>query len=94
MTSTAPDLRVVLRYLIHAGLVEIRSLGYLRGSHDQIAHLADVLEFLPGRLEGGREPDFAVVLEQFEAYAARYPESDGRRYVEFLTGERTVPDHY
>ncbi len=94
MTTTTADLRLTLRYLIHEGLTEIRALATLHETYEQIAHLADVLEFLPRHLGDDREPNYDVILEQFEGYAQRYPESSGQRYVEFLSGGRTVPDHY
>lgn len=75
MPETTTDLRRVLRFLIHWGLVEIRELGYCGGSHAQIADLADVLEFLPEFLAGDREPDLEVIREQFQGYAARHPDS-------------------
>ena len=55
-SETMTDLRRCIRFLIHWGLVEIRNLGYASAPHAQIADLADILEFLPEFLEGGREP--------------------------------------
>lgn len=91
---TATSLKACVRFLIHFGLVEIRMLGQERGSHEQIAHLADVLEFLPRKLADDREPDFDVIREQFEQYARRYPDSMGQRYLNYLDGKYPFPENY
>lgn len=85
-TGTATDLRRCIRFLIHWGLVEIRNLGYAGAPHAQIADLADILEFLPEFLEGGREPNLEVIREQFEGYARRHPESN-YNYLAYLDGK-------
>ena len=84
--ETVTDLRRCIRFLIHWGLVEIRNLASASAPHAQIADLADILEFLPEFLEGGREPDIEVIREQFERYARRYPESN-YDYLSYLDGK-------
>lgn len=75
MTATANEIRRRLRFVIHWGLVEIRNLAYDGAPHEQIAFLADILEFLPAFLAEDREPDLEVIREQFEGYHKRYPNS-------------------
>ena len=89
-TLSSTDLRTKLPYLIHLGCVEIRHLAFNRGSYDQIAKLADVLEFLPQYIESDREPEIDVIREQFEQYATEFPISTySERYLEFLDGMKT-----
>lgn len=91
---TTTNLKACVRFLLHLGLVEIRMLGHDRGSHEQIADLADVLEFLPRKLADDREPDFEMVRDQFERYAKRYPDSLGQRYLDYLDGKYPYPENY
>lgn len=73
-----PDIRSAIREILHRGLVEIRYLAFAGGHDDQIAKLADVLEFLPAYLTPGRtlnEVDRGIILEQFEQYRDSFPES-------------------
>lgn len=93
MHATTTDLRRRLRFLIHRGIVEIRNLGYAGGHDAQIADLADILEFLPEFLGEDREPNFAVIREQFEGYAARYPESN-YNYLAYLDGDAELHAPY
>ncbi len=92
MPGTTTDLRRVLRFLLHLGLVELRELGYGGGAHAQIADLADALEFLPEFLSENRDPDLEVIREQFQGYAARYPESR-YDYLGYLDG-KSLPAPY
>ena len=67
-------LRRKLTRLLHEGCVEIRSLAYERGHDDQIADLADVLEFVPRFLDGEPSPEeWSVLRSEVEGYALRYP---------------------
>jgi hypothetical protein len=94
MTLVESELRAKLPYLIHVGLVELRLLGYERAPHEQIAKLADVLEFLPRYLEPDGKPDMEVVREQFEQYAAEFPRSQfAKRYLGILDGTCSVTDY-
>lgn len=87
MTLVESDLRTKLPYLIHVGLVELRLMGYERAPHEQVAKLADVLEFLPRFLEPDGKPDLEVIREQFEQYAAEFPQSRfAKRYLGILDG--------
>lgn len=92
MTATETDLRRSMRYVLHLGLVELRELGQTRSSHDRIAHLADLLEFLPQFLGDETIPDPEVLREQFEKYRGRYPDSP-YRYSEYLDGKEP-PAHF
>ena len=67
-------LRRKLAHLLHEGCVEIRSLAYERGHDDQIADLADVLEFVPRFLDIELTPeDWGGLRSEVEGYALRYP---------------------
>lgn len=92
MPTVTPDLRHKLRYLIHLGLTEIRSLAYEGGHDARIAKLADVLEFLPRYLEDDREPDLLTVREQFEQYQVEHPAATFN-YLAFLDGKVEIPDY-
>lgn len=92
MPTVTPDLRHKLRYLIHLGLTEIRSLANEGGQDARIAKLADVLEFLPRYLEDDREPDPITVREQFEQYQTEYPDATFD-YLTLLDGKTDIPDY-
>jgi hypothetical protein len=94
MTAVDTRLRQVLPYLIHTGLVELRLLGYENAPHEQIAKLADVLEFLPRYLEPDGKPAMEVIREQFEQYAAEFPQSRfAERYFMILDGSLSVTNY-
>jgi hypothetical protein len=88
------DLRSRLRYVLHMGLVDIRNVAPCAGYGEQIAHLADVLEFLPKFLddETDLEPHFEMIVEQFVAYKRRFPDSR-HDYVGILEGTRAMPGY-
>jgi hypothetical protein len=92
MTTTETDLQHRIRFLVHWGLVEIRNLAYSGGHDDQIAHLADVLEFLPRFLGEDKQPNFEVVREQFENYVKRFPDT-GYDYLGYLDG-KLIPEPF
>jgi hypothetical protein len=92
MPAVQTDLRVKLPYLVHLGLVELRLLAFEKAPHEQIAKLADVLEFLPRYLEPDGDPDAEVVREQFEQYAAEFPRTRfAERYLAIIDGADTPP---
>lgn len=67
-------LRRKLAHLLHEGCVEIRSLAYERGHDDQIADLADVLEYVPRFLDIELTPEeWGGLRSVVEGYALRYP---------------------
>ena len=92
MTTTETDLQHRIRFLVHWGLVEIRNLAYDGGHEEQIALLADVLEFLPGYLGDEKQPNFEVVREQFENYSKKFPASS-YDYLGYLDG-KPIPEHF
>ena len=66
--------RSKLAGLLAEGCFEIRSLAYERGHDDQIADLADLLEFVPRFLDGEPTPEEWVGLRsEVEGYVTRYP---------------------
>jgi hypothetical protein len=90
MPAVQSDLRVKLPYLLHLGLVELRTLASEQAPHGQIAKLADVLEFLPRYLEPDGDQDEDVVREQFEQYAAEFPRTRfAERYLAIIDGHDT-----
>ena len=80
------------RYILHRGLVEIRCLAAAGGHEDQIAELADILEFLPRCLESEADTDADVIRDELQRYARLYPTSTFR-YLDYLEPGR-VPDRY
>jgi hypothetical protein len=94
MTVTTIDVKARLRYVIHLGLVEIRSLAMLGGQDQQISKLADVLEFLPRQLEDDvdLDADLYIIIEQFEQYKTEFPEAR-YDYIGYLTGTREIFDY-
>ncbi len=66
--------RSKLAGLLAEGCVEIRSLAYERGHDDQIADLADVLEYVPRFLDIELTPEeWGGLRSVVEGYALRYP---------------------
>jgi hypothetical protein len=94
MPDLAIDVKPLIRYLLHIGLVEIRYLAFEPGHESQINKLADVLEFLPRFLADDREPHLDVIRDEFESYAKQFPHSlYASRYLEYVNG-REVPTDY
>jgi hypothetical protein len=88
----APSLRSRIAYLIHRGCTEIRTLASHSGDYQEIANLADILEWVPRFL--GDEPSDAAweaICEQFVNHAKKYPKS-GERLVRYLS--EPIPDRY
>jgi hypothetical protein len=82
--------RSKLAGLLAEGCVEIRSLAQDRGHDDQIADLADVLEYVPKFLEGTPSPEeWDGLRSVVEGYARRYP-GMSRRLLAFL--DRDAPN--
>jgi len=77
--------RTRIAYLIHQGCVEIRYLAQGQGDYQEIADLADVMEWLPRFLEDEPDDDtWDIIREQVDSFGRRYPRS-GERLVRFLT---------
>lgn len=77
--------RARITYLIHWGCVEIRYIAQGHGDYQEIADLADIMEWLPRFLED--EPDdetWEMIREQIVNYGKKYPQS-GERLVRYLT---------
>jgi len=91
MLLAEPILQTKLPYLLHLGFVEIRYLAHEEGTSQQIAKLADVMEYLPRALEPGcRAIEDSAVREQFEQYLGEFPESIyAARYLAILDGVHT-----
>jgi hypothetical protein len=84
--------RARITYLLHRGCVEIRCLAQARGDYQEIADLADILEWLPRFLDG--EPGdetWDIICEQVENYFKKYPRF-GERLVRHLT--EPIPERF
>jgi len=88
--STTRRARIV--YLLHRGCVEIRCLAQAHGDYQEIADLADIMEWLPRFLddEPGDE-SWDTIREQIENYGRKYPRS-GERLVRYLS--EPIPARY
>ena len=71
------EFRRRLGYILHRGLVEIRSLSDDPTALDQIHDLADVLEFLPRFLIDPTDDDRATIHTVIREFQERHPEGLG-----------------
>jgi hypothetical protein len=90
MTTTEQELQKRLLYILHRGFVEVRNLALAAGQ-DQIADLADVMEFVPRFVNGCTTEDLELLRSEFKRYQDKYRSSYD--YPAHLD-EYDVPDSY
>jgi hypothetical protein len=72
MTESAVDTSKRLLFVLHRGLIEIRSLA-LREGNEQVAELADALEILPKFIEARSDDELELVRFALKNYQDKHP---------------------
>jgi hypothetical protein len=71
MNTTEQELRKRLLYILHRGFVEVRNLALAAGQ-EQIADLADVMEYLPRFVDKCTEEDLQIIRDELKKYHDKY----------------------
>jgi hypothetical protein len=90
MTTTEQELQKRLLYILHRGFVEVRNLALAAGQ-EQIADLADVMEFIPRFVEKCSEENLELIRLELKKYQEKY--RSGYNYPAHLD-EYDAPDAY
>jgi hypothetical protein len=87
MSLTEAHLRLL--FILHRGLVQLRELGRSHG-HDQVAELADALEWIPGRIPDLQLEELKSIKSSLETYQKQYP-STRFEYVSYMENAPIPP---